>query len=230
MDALVHLSRMPALTHLTFKQCNTIPDEISPSSSPLVFSSLSHLDLCQSGSLVFISRLLAHIQLPALTGLAVDTGDCPPGCIKSFLEAVQTACIAHAMTSLEFSQYGDSTSGDPILSFDDLRPMMAFRNLHVININVFWSVGLTDDELLALASAWLYLEHARSPCPRHRYVGLYPSTPESPTRLPRIGLGASHIPSQSRRLRDRSRVCLGYGHFPRWYSPIRKLTHVLLEI
>jgi hypothetical protein len=37
--------------------------------------------------------------------------------------------------------------------------MRTFRNLHVININVFWSVGLTDDELLEFALAWSYLEH-----------------------------------------------------------------------
>ena len=85
MDTLAHLSHMPALTS------NIMPDEMSPSNSPLLFSNLSHLGLLQSGSLVYTSRLLAYIQLPALTDLTVETSDCPSGV------AVQTACITHSI-------------------------------------------------------------------------------------------------------------------------------------
>ena len=111
----------------------------------------------QSGLLVYTSRLLAYIQLPSLMDLTVETSDCPPGSVRSFLEAVQTACITHSIMSLKFSQYS-GTLGD-ILSFDDLRPMMAFRNLCLIDIDVFWNVDLTGDGLLELTSTWSYLEH-----------------------------------------------------------------------
>ena len=79
----------------------------------------THIDTASSDLfVVHMLRLLAYIQLPSLMDLTVETSDCPPGSVRSFLEAVQTACITHSIMSLKFSQYS-GTLGD-ILSFDDL--------------------------------------------------------------------------------------------------------------
>ena len=47
----------------------------------------------------------------------------------------------------------------PLLGLEDLQPCMAFRNLHCIALNVECNVGLTDNQVLILASAWPKLEH-----------------------------------------------------------------------
>ncbi|KAF8441523.1 hypothetical protein L210DRAFT_3644804 [Boletus edulis BED1] len=100
-------------------------------------------------------------SLPAIEDLAVGTPDCPPGSVGSFFSALETACINHSITQLSFDCGNSTTTNfrDPILTFDDVRPMMAFSNLHHLDLDVSWDVGLTDDDLVKLASAWPYLEH-----------------------------------------------------------------------
>ena len=46
----------------------------------------------------------------------------------------------------------------PLLDLDDLRPCMAFRNLRRMNLDLRRDVDLSDDALLALASAWPRIE------------------------------------------------------------------------
>ncbi|KAF8135734.1 hypothetical protein EV363DRAFT_1551692 [Boletus edulis] len=141
MNTLVHLSRIPALTTLYFLPTMNIAP--APPDSPLLFSNLHNMDL------------------PAIEDLAVGTPDCPPGSVGSFFSALETACINHSITQLSFDCGNSTTTNfrDPILTFDDVRPMMAFSNLHHLDLDVSWDVGLTDDDLVKLASAWPYLEH-----------------------------------------------------------------------
>ena len=46
-----------------------------------------------------------------------------------------------------------------VLTADDLRPIMALRNLRCIDLNLGWNVDLTDTDLLELMSAWPHLGH-----------------------------------------------------------------------
>lgn len=161
-DALTHLSRAPGLTQLCFAPSATLPDEIT-SSGALLFSTLHELELF-SASLVPISRLLAHIQLPAVTDFIVKFSSCPSReNITSFLTALQPSGAGDSITTLTLTQIHRSPailgSDPPVLTADDLRPSMALRNLRHISLDLGWNVGLTDAELLELASAWPRLEH-----------------------------------------------------------------------
>ena len=41
-----------------------------------------------------------------------------------------------------------------ITPLEYLQRLITFRNLYFIDLDIQWKVGLTDDELLELASAW----------------------------------------------------------------------------
>ncbi|KAF8441550.1 hypothetical protein L210DRAFT_1055911 [Boletus edulis BED1] len=161
IGVLAHLSRMPALTALCFVPSDTIP---TLSDSPFLFSNLHLMEMYPPPSelLSSISRVLAHIQLPAIDNLYVGTPDCPPGGVGSFFSVLETACTNHSITwfSLSCSNSIETNGLVPtsILTFDDVRPMMAFNNLQRLWFDVFWNVGLTDVDLVKLACAWPHLE------------------------------------------------------------------------
>ncbi|KAF8127560.1 hypothetical protein EV363DRAFT_1343598 [Boletus edulis] len=142
---LVHLSRMPALTCLSFTLRSTLPDQISPSDSPLIFSNLDELSL-YSQLLDPIIRLLSQIRLPAISDFSAFTSG-----------------SAHAVRTLWLAQHFNPCHAyvpedRPVLVLEDLRPYMEFSNLRCINLAIEWKVDLTDSELLALASKWPHLE------------------------------------------------------------------------
>ena len=45
-----------------------------------------------------------------------------------------------------------------LLCLEDLRPCTAFSDLCQLELNIKWNIGLTDDELVALTSAWPHME------------------------------------------------------------------------
>ena len=45
-----------------------------------------------------------------------------------------------------------------LLCLEDLRPCTAFNDLCQLELNIKWNIGLTDDELVALTSAWPHME------------------------------------------------------------------------
>ncbi|KAF8135769.1 hypothetical protein EV363DRAFT_1321586 [Boletus edulis] len=156
IGVLAHLSRMPALTTLCFVPSDTIP---TLSDSPFLFSNLHRMEMYPPPSelLSSISRLLAHIQLPAIEDLTVGTPDCPPGGVGSFFSVLETACTNHSIMWLSLV-FTNSQVPIGILTFDDVRPMMAFNNLRRLWLDVFLNVGLTDVDLVKLAFAWPNLE------------------------------------------------------------------------
>ncbi|KAF8439818.1 hypothetical protein L210DRAFT_3540422 [Boletus edulis BED1] len=160
---LVHLSRMPALTCLSFTLRSTLPDQISPSDPPLIFSNLDELSL-HSQLLDPIIRLLSQIRLPAISDVSAFVEFRPSRRdLSSFLAGVQTSGSAHAVRTLwlvqDFDSYDTHVPEDrPVLVLEDLRPYMEFSNLRCINLAIEWKVDLTDSELLALASKWPHLE------------------------------------------------------------------------
>ncbi|KAF8415819.1 hypothetical protein L210DRAFT_3767970 [Boletus edulis BED1] len=161
MDELVHFSRMPALTWLSFTLSATFPP--SGSDPHLVFSTLHDLRL-KSESLEPISRLLSQTRLATITTLATYIDTCPSKHeLSSFFAAVQTSDAGRTVENLWLIQSSPSSnvalSEDLLLRLQELLPCVAFSNLRCIKLNIAWKVGLTDSDLLALASTWPYIEH-----------------------------------------------------------------------
>ncbi|KAF8441670.1 hypothetical protein L210DRAFT_3644925 [Boletus edulis BED1] len=157
VDALAHLSRMPALTQLTFKQILTFPD----CGIPFFFRNLRNLTVHPT-SLDSMPQLLSQIRLPAIRDFIVIFDSCPSKQeFTSFLVGVQISNASRTMDVLFLYQLPSPSNivrSDLLVCFADLRPCMAFSNLHCIDINIECAVDLTDSDLLALASVWPNLE------------------------------------------------------------------------
>ncbi|KAF8441751.1 hypothetical protein L210DRAFT_3447587 [Boletus edulis BED1] len=128
-DALAHLSRMPALSELSFKQTITFPNCISP----LFFSNLSTFIL-DSTSLGPISQLLSLILLPVIKDFRLyAVASCPSRQeLSSFLAAVPSSNADHTIE--HFMLYQSPSPGylvrseAPLLCFAHLQPCMVFGN------------------------------------------------------------------------------------------------------
>lgn len=159
VKALTHLSRIPGLTQLTFAlSANTI----TPCDT-LFFSTLQELRLF-SESLTPIPKLIVHTRLHAVMNFSVEIGSYPSRqSITSFFTALRPSVNCDTITRLRLTQIHHSFSVPrlvPLVLFaDDLMPSTALRNLRHLDLNLGWSVGLTDRQLLDLASAWPHLEH-----------------------------------------------------------------------
>ena len=163
MDALAHLSRMPALTRLRCMPSDTFP----PFDSPIFLANLHDLSL-YSESLDPISQLLSRVRLPAIVRFMAQV-NCRPSnhAFSLFLAGVQASVIGNTIQALKFEDVDVSGMDDeedteddprPGLGFEDLQPYMAFSNLRRIDLELSWDVCLTDNELLTLTSAWPHLE------------------------------------------------------------------------
>ncbi|KAF8452560.1 hypothetical protein L210DRAFT_3383300 [Boletus edulis BED1] len=146
MDALAHLSRLPALSVLNFKEIVALSGCISP----LFFSNLCDMKLHPT-SLGPVSQLLSRILLPALRDFTIAVGSRPSRQeLFSFLTAVQTCNPDHTIERFSLYQFPSSSnlvrSEAPLLRFAHLQLCMASA--------LSWNVSLTDSDLLALALAW----------------------------------------------------------------------------
>ncbi|KAG6370972.1 hypothetical protein JVT61DRAFT_10686 [Boletus reticuloceps] len=150
VDALAHLSRMPVLTQLSFKQIVVSPD----CHSALFFSDLLRLVLLQSPSLGPISHLLSWIRLPVIEDLIAEFHNCPSRQdLASFFAGIQTSNTGHTMINLSLN-HDIVRSEVPTLLLADIQPCMAFSNLHHICLSLKWNVCLTDSDVLEMAAAW----------------------------------------------------------------------------
>ena len=162
LNALGHVSCMPALTLFAFRLSSTIMDQITSSKSPLLVSNLRALTLA-ADFLEPISLFLLRCRLPAITDFSafaetwLDKQD-----VSTFLTSVQTSGIEPTLQTLSLSQRHSSALGgdfQPVLGFEGLQPCMALSNLRRINFDLEWMVDLKDDDLLAFASTWPHLEY-----------------------------------------------------------------------
>lgn len=159
MDALVHLSRMPALTQLEF----ALSAILLAADSPLSFSNLHKMRL-QSKSLHPISHLLSLIRLPTITDFTARIDDCPSRReLVSLFAGVQTSNTSGTIKHLALNQSSSLRisvfhSEPLLLCFEDLLPCMTLGNLSCLTLDIGWNVGLTETNLLQLASAWSHLE------------------------------------------------------------------------
>ncbi|KAF8546969.1 hypothetical protein OG21DRAFT_1501772 [Imleria badia] len=154
-DTLVHLSGMPALTHLQFALNATLP----ASNSPLPFSNL-HGIMLHSKSLHLVSSFVSQTHLPAVTNFTAFIRNCPSRQdISSFLAGVGHTIKHLTLDQSSYSIRNSVRSEALPLCLEDLRPCMALGNLRQLTLNIGWDIGLTDRELLTLASAWPHLEH-----------------------------------------------------------------------
>ena len=166
VHTLIHLSRFPLLTQLSFEASDTLLDQITPSESPLFFPTLYKLILSSEFEVLdTISRLLSQTRLPAIGDLTAFIGPCPSERdISSFFTSLRTSVTAHTIQKLRLEQgvppHDDYVAKDPrpVLGFEDLQPCVVFTNLRSIDVALDCRVDLTDSELLALASAWPHLE------------------------------------------------------------------------
>ncbi|KAN0082844.1 hypothetical protein V8E55_008639 [Tylopilus felleus] len=155
-DALVHLSRMPALTTLHFALNATS----SHSDSFLFFSNVHDLTL-NSASLNLISQLLSRTRLPTITNFSAGISCYPSGQdLSYFFAGFQTFGFCHTMQTFSLTQSSYFYRGSEVLlDLEHLQPCMAFCNLRHMELNIECNVGLTDGDVLALASAWPQLQH-----------------------------------------------------------------------
>ena len=158
LDALAPLSRMPSLTRLDFGLSDTF---LASDSIPSFFN-LHDMSL-NSRSLAPVQRLLSLIRLPVIADFVVLIDKTPSKEeLTSFLNCVHTSGIGHTVRGLRLYQYIPMLSSrsreGPLLSLEDLRPCKTFSNLRCINFSVQWNIGLTDNDLLTLTSAWPQLE------------------------------------------------------------------------
>ncbi|KAF8436244.1 hypothetical protein L210DRAFT_3452279 [Boletus edulis BED1] len=160
VDDLVHLSRIPALTRLGFTPSTTL----QAPESPLFFSNLHDLTLYPH-SLDPVSHLLSWIRLVAMTYFVVFFGNCPSRqSLSFFMASVQTSGAGHTVRSMLLMQSTPPPSDIPrsealLLGLEDLRPLMAFRNIRDIVLNMECNVRLTNRDVLTLASSWPRLQH-----------------------------------------------------------------------
>lgn len=157
-DALVDLSRVPALTRL---EC-ALSATFSASDSTLFFSNLHNMKL-HSASLEPTSRLLSQIRLPAITNFTAIFRYCPSKQeFSSFMIGVQVSSASNTVEKFGLIQSSNaprSNSEAPLLGLKDLRLCMEFSNLRFLHLNIEYNVGLTESEVLELASAWPRMEH-----------------------------------------------------------------------
>ena len=160
LNALAHLTQMPALTRLTFALSNTLP----ASDSPHLFSNLHELTL-HSKSLDPISQLFSQTRLPVITKIIAHIDNSPSKQeFASFFASIPPSNADHTIKSLQLTQtipMGVILAPDsepPSLGLEDLRPCMVFGDLRHIELNIKCHIGLTDSQLLTLASAWPKLE------------------------------------------------------------------------
>ncbi|KAF8548445.1 hypothetical protein OG21DRAFT_761611 [Imleria badia] len=163
-DTISHVSRISSLTSLSF---TLIPDESDwtlSSGSASVFSTLTHLEM-GAQSLGLIIGLLSCTRLPAVEDLNVTFYACPSKEVfKSYITTIRNTCSSDSLATVKIRGIQPSRilGGVPSesghrLTLDDFRPCMAFVNSRHVYINLQWSVGLTDSDLLALASAWPHI-------------------------------------------------------------------------
>ena len=156
-NTLAHLSRMPALTLLDFSLNTTLP----VSDAPLFFSALDSLRL-HSETWKPISQLLSRTCMPVVTSFDVSVRENPSRqSLRAFLASASSAVgrtVKYFTMDLWKPRATDVRSEALFLCLEDVQSFMAFNNLRHLEIGVEWSVGLTDAELLTLASAWPYLE------------------------------------------------------------------------
>ena len=159
MDAIVHLSSISKLKSLEFTVHADATRDLSHFGSILVFSNLVELRM-DSKSLDTAALLLSRIRLPAIESLSVTISNyTSKRQIQAYWAGVRTVCPSNLLTSfgLEgFGQdYGTLTLGEEALlrlTWEDLYPCTAFAELRELCINFDCSVGLTDADLLELAS------------------------------------------------------------------------------
>ena len=155
MDALVHLSHMPALTRLDF-----ILNAILTAFMPSHFPDLQTMTL-RSESFQPIPSFLSQTRLPVVTILVILIDNCPSKSeLSSFFAGVQISGAGNFLEDLRLSQFhlrNVPRSEALLLSLEDLRTCVGFSNLRRIRLDIGWNVGLTDNDLLKLTSAWPHL-------------------------------------------------------------------------
>ena len=160
-DTISHLSRMPSLTHLSFTQIPNIFDRTFSFDAAPDFSTLTHLEM-GSESLERVTALLSYARLPVVEDLNVKFSICPSKeAFKSSITTIQNVCSSNSLARLELRGTQSPGLFDGIpgnrLILDDIRPCMEFVNFRHVNINLEWSIDLTDSDLLAMVSAWPHI-------------------------------------------------------------------------
>ena len=72
-------------------------------------------------------------------------------------------CMRNSLSSLKLIQTRSSSTNHDSercqLTIEDMRPCMSLGQLRRVDINTAWTVNLTDNDLLEMASAWPHLEY-----------------------------------------------------------------------
>ncbi|KAF8434542.1 hypothetical protein L210DRAFT_3553172 [Boletus edulis BED1] len=159
-DALMHLSRLPALTRLDFALNAPLP----PSDTPLLFANMHQMNL-DSRSLQPISCWLSQSRLPAVVHFSASVDSCSSmQDVTSFSAGVPMCNAGHTVETLTLRQSFSPPDGvhppeGLRLCFNNLQPWVGFNNLRRLELNIDSNVDLTDTEMLTLASAWPQLIH-----------------------------------------------------------------------
>lgn len=159
-DIISHLSGLLTLTELSFTLFPYVPNWIG---FVFAFPTLTRLEI-RSQSLEPINELLSCIQLPKVEDISVNSsGYLSKETFRAYTTTVRNVCSPNSLASISIRNVNppaltlvDNESGHR-LTLDDLRACMTLVNLRHVNINIRWSVDLTDDDLLALVSTWSHI-------------------------------------------------------------------------
>lgn len=105
------------------------------------------------GTITLVMDALFWIRLPVITDFTAIVQSCPSKQASSSLVTIQTSIISH-IQELHFEELYGGEDDTLVLAFEDLQSLMAFSNLHHIDLDLTWKVNLTDSKLLALALTW----------------------------------------------------------------------------
>jgi len=151
-DAVLHLSSVPTLTHLSFIPSSDLSNHLSHFGSILTFPNLASLQI-NSASLKSVTQFFSYIRLPRIMDLDVCfSHDARKYDIQAYWAAVEQACPSSTLRylTLVFRNHESESQSHQQLTLDDLPFYKTFRDLHGISIDLPWSVGLTDADLLDL--------------------------------------------------------------------------------
>ncbi|KAH7930244.1 hypothetical protein BV22DRAFT_66416 [Leucogyrophana mollusca] len=157
-EAILHLARLPSLTHLTI----SIPPNFNPISTVLhlrkpAFSSLRELNVC-SDTLVRTTAFLKLIDVAPEVVVARANSASGAVVVADLFATLASSCSPNAVHNVRISDITyPSIEVDPqdyTIGLQELRPLLRFAKLRHLHLDTECSFALDDTTLLEMAKAW----------------------------------------------------------------------------
>ncbi|KAF9465369.1 hypothetical protein BDZ94DRAFT_1320423 [Collybia nuda] len=156
--ALVHIATLPALQKLMLRNNSLrLPSGFPFSGEALAFPSLQ--DLCINCKyLTFCTPLIQSMSNQQLKSISIRTGEISCSSARKFFIALEEHCAHDTLRELMVSPIcsWEGENSDPIL-LEDIKPLFAFPYLTKVKLASPTPLGLRDQDMEVLASAWRHL-------------------------------------------------------------------------